>query len=143
MLYFHALPCGDGCAGGISSPCWRGKVGNEIGPRLAHLSLKMLIQKSKTRFAEDVWRPLGHQRGALLAVLAMRQGRVAGHGKNCQARMHIGGGEKLGRQSMLGPALTGDSSWWQAPPLLGGECLPFVSWPVNSLSPYLTSSICS
>lgn len=50
---------------------------------------------------------------------------------------------RWGRQSMLGPALAGDSSWWQAPPLLGGECLPFVSWPVNSLSPYLTSSICS
>lgn len=44
---------------------------------------------------------------------------------------------------MLGPVLAGDSSWWQAPPLLGGDCLPFVSWPVNSLSPYLTSPICS
>lgn len=53
-----------------------------------------------------------------------------------------GAGGRWGRQSMLGPALAGDSSWWQAPPLLGGECLPFVSWPVNSLLPYLTSSIC-
>lgn len=57
--------------------------------------------------------------------------------------MHTGGGEELGRQSMLGPELAGDSSWWQAPPLLGGECLPFVSWLVNSLSPYLPLSICS
>lgn len=107
------------------------------------MSLKMPTWKSKTRFAEGFLRPSGHQRGALLEILAKRQGRVAGHGKNCQAGMHTGGGEKLGRQSMLGPALAGDSSWWQAPPLLGGECLPFVSWPVNSLSPYLTSSICS
>lgn len=135
--------------GGFSQH-WLGRVGSE-GPWLPRLPLKMLTQKSKTQFAEKLLRPLGHRRRAALSeVFAKRQGRVAGCGRNRWGRDALEGmlaversWGRWGRQSMLGPALAGDSSWWQAPPLLGGECLPFVSWPVNSLSPYLTSSICS
>lgn len=104
----------------------------------------MLVQKSRTQFAEELPRPLGRWRGGCFVRDA---GQEAGQGcwtcRNRLAGLHTGGGEELGRQSMLGPELAGDSSWWQAPPLLGGECLPFVSWLVNSLSPYLPSSICS
>lgn len=91
------------------------------------------------RNCQDLWAAAG----ALSEVLAKRQGRVCWTCRNHLAAMHTGGGEELSRQSMLGPELAGDSSWWQAPPFLGGECLPFVSWLVNSLSPCLPSSICS
>lgn len=106
------------------------------------MPLKMLVQKSKTQFAEELLRALGYWR-----CFVRGAGQEAGLGCwTCRYRlagMHTDGGEELGRQSMLGSELAGDSSWWQAPPLLGGECLPFVSWLVNSLSPYLPSSICS
>lgn len=91
-------------------------------------------------------RPLGRRRrGALSEALAKRQGRVAEEslGPGCTAG---DGGEELGtvRQTKhAGTCWAGDSSWWQAPPLLGGECLPFVSRPVNSLSPCLTPHISS
>lgn len=103
---------------------------------------KMLVQKSKTQFAEELLRPLGHWR-CFVRGAGQEAGQRCWVCRNRLAGMHTGDGEELGRQSMLGPKLAGDSSWWQAPPLLGGECLPFVSWLVNSLSPYLPSSICS
>lgn len=155
MSCSHALPWGIDVLWGEFPQRWLGRVGDEI--QLPWASATLFASKNssirKIQFSEELPIPLGCQRrGALSEVSAKRQGRVAGCGRDRWDRDALEEGGVVvverswgwwGRQSMLGPVLAGDSSWWQAPPLLGGECLPFVSWPVNSLSPYLTSSICS